>query len=331
MLDFNQSNVGYRTFFVPGLLGYGNDSLMGRLFPYFAGISNIETVSVGPVNTTATRARNLFTYIRHVYPEWSATNPINLVGHSMGCNTILAMVELDGVDPTSINGIVQISPCNLGVSSTFRFGRHTHLNYKCRIIVGILQIYEWIVPVWIRRTLLIDTMLSSELRMFDDRAALFILGDVGERHCRASTERVKRYLARHKIPLRTIVTCSSLQSVQGSFYISLVYGSQILLRLGRLFFGAGGKTDGEMGHSLMHENVLDHTLREGTHDGILLVTSQLGDCPFMPEVQMINAPHLHLSTAGLTWYFDLGTRASTHRTMQSVIEALNQVECDERD
>ena len=149
--DFESSGVRFRTFFVPGIGGFGKSSLLCRLIPYYDGLRNIDIVDVGPFSSNRDRAKRLYRHIINTHPTWSATNRINLVGHSMGCNTILEMLRLPGVDPGSINGVIYISPPGLGFGNTNKIGRGQRLRLLFRLVVLILITYEYLVPEWVRR------------------------------------------------------------------------------------------------------------------------------------------------------------------------------------
>jgi len=138
--------VGYWGF--PGFYGSGRDYLQKvRDCNIFGSCKNqVYYASVGPISSNWDRACELYAQIKGTrvdygykhsqtyghtrlgkdytgkgfYPAWSASNPIHLVGHSMGGNTI-RMLEylLQRGDSTEVSGTSGISP---GVSNLFKGG-----------------------------------------------------------------------------------------------------------------------------------------------------------------------------------------------------------------
>jgi alpha/beta superfamily hydrolase len=288
-LDFERSGITSPTFFVPGFAGLGNSSLLGRLrlFPTFQGFANIDIVDIGPFSPIRVRALHLLAYIRAKHPDWTIDCPINLVGYSLGCNTILALVKLleeehrtdssgNPFDPRVIGAIVQVSPCSSGLASTHQMGRFQRGNWKVRSFLAMLCTYELLVPLWVRKHILVHTMLPTNFYRFDGRIENTIAIDAGEVACVALSVEMNKKIEEWNIPFRTIVTTYSVADANGFYRIPLYYGLQVPLRLTALLLGISGATDREVGYSFMHENTTTYTLVSGHHDGVVLVQSQLG-------------------------------------------------------
>ena len=317
MVDFEETNVSCRTFFVPGAAGFGDTSCFGRLFPYYQGIFNIDTVDVGPLSSNLERARRLQAHIRHVYPEWSATNRIHLVGHSMGCNTILEMSGLPGVDPSSIAGLVFISPLVLGVGGTHAFGRGQRVRPLFRGIRLLLEICEYVVPLCVRRRLL-HTLLPPPKLWLEGRVENTIFPDLDERACDALYRRLLPVIVtKYKIPLKVIATTAT-RKIGSAYVLAAKFGAQPLMRLCAYFLG--GDTDHGVGYSLMREDVSDYTLRPGHHDGVIHLQTQLGCLPEFVDVETIDATHLSsIAYVPFGCYYN---RQSVQRTIRLLLTFL---------
>lgn len=284
-----------RTVYIPGALGIGTSSLLGRVFPYFRGLGTIEIVDVGPFTCVDRRAHRLLAYLRKPKvgaPLWSETNPINLVGHSLGCNTIFRLLQLleedPDADPTWISSIVHISPASSG-TVTHGFGRHGRYNRTMQMVVVILKFYEMVVPEWVRVNLLFNSLLPDD--GFDLRNSLvFDIDEVVSRTLSTSGFEIVR---RHEIPIHTIITRCTVKDVGGNYRIPYYYGLQPIARVTGWFFGFGGATDGEVGRSAVTESTVgEYRMQKGHHDGILTVDSQMvgiGDTPY----SVIEASHMY--------------------------------------
>jgi hypothetical protein len=137
IVDFKDNK---NTIFITGSLGWDQSILP---FSYYASYANNMVANIDKFSSLDERARNVYASIigydaknelkpetfpekyTPLYPGWSDDNPINLVGHSLGCNTIHKiilfihkglLVDNNGKKLTmkSINRIVMISPLNLG-------------------------------------------------------------------------------------------------------------------------------------------------------------------------------------------------------------------------
>ena len=321
--DFETSGVHSRTFFIPGVGGFGGSSLLGRLLSYFNGFRNIDIVDVEPLSSNIDRAKCLYEHIRHVYPTWSATNRINLVGHSMGCNTILEMLRLPGVDPRSINGMVYVSPPGLGFGNTNKIGKRQRLRPLFRFIVLVIMTYEYLVPEWVRRNILFHTMLPPGVCWYSGQVDTTLVPDLDELACTALYRRNLPYVLEHKIPLKLIKTSATVQVLDGTYMIPAKYGLQLLSRLAGLFLSVGMETDRQVGHSFMHEDVSAYTLVSGHHDGVLHVQSQ--HLPIQ-EFDSILTDATHLSSIRLMLSRFAFNRADTRSTTSLIVHFLIQFE-----
>lgn len=112
---------------VHGFMGWGRDEMLG--FKYWGGVNdlqkemnkeghNVMTAAVGPISSNWDRACELFAYIKGgrvdygeahahrngharygrtfpgLFPDWDQENVVNLVGHSMGGQTVRLLVHL---------------------------------------------------------------------------------------------------------------------------------------------------------------------------------------------------------------------------------------------
>lgn len=320
--DFDTFGVTNRTFFVPGLGGFGSGSAMYYLLPYFAGLTNIDVVDVGPFSTNTQRADVLEQQIRKAYPQWSSENPINLVGHSMGCNTILELVSRKNVDPASIRTIVNLSPCLMGLGTTCKLGRNARVVWWIRIVLTMMMVYEYIVPLCLRQTILWNTMLPGDLPWFDTAvAATTILCDIDEKRAEATCGRALQHIAKHKIRLHTIVAECTEPAIDGGYGIPWAFGSQYIIRLLHYVLGVGQTSDYETGYSLMSDDVSQYLLRPGNNDGVLLAHSQ-GTC-LDNVVNPIRIKATHLNTVFiLPETFVLSTSSSHTQTMVLILGLL---------
>jgi pimeloyl-ACP methyl ester carboxylesterase len=321
--DLETSGVRTRTFFVPGIGGLGGSSSFGRLMPYYEGFRNIDIVDVGPFSSNKDRAKRLYKHIRNVYPTWSATNRINLVGHSMGCNTILEMLSLPSVDPRSINGMVYISPPCLGFANTNQIGRGQRLRPLFRLFILVLTTYEYLVPEWVRSNILFHTMLPPEICWYSGQVDTSIVPDVDELACADLYRRQLPYVVEHKIPLKLITTAVTVKAPDGTYIIPAKYGLQLTSRLAGLFLGVGMKTDRQVGRSFMSEDVSAYTLVSGHHDGVLHLQSQL-----LPshKFENITTDATHLSTVSLLPSRLKFNSAATRSTTALIVHFLIQFE-----
>jgi hypothetical protein len=270
--SLSDHGVHKRTFFVPGVLGFGSSSLLSRLFPYFTGIRNIDVVDVGPFSRVDVRAERLFAHIRLKYPEWSDVHPVNLVGHSAGCNTILALALMDQVSPASLNSIVMISPVMGGMSFTYLVGRYGDIYWYWAWITNVLLVYEFLIPECVRRTLLFHTLLQTDLKWGTRSAEWSLLWDLEEAESRKLCITGVQYLQNHQIRWHSFISCITVEK-NGSFRIPMeVAGAST--RLLAYLFQVGSTTDYDQGYSLRSEDVKAYRQRIGHHDGIVLTGSQ---------------------------------------------------------
>jgi hypothetical protein len=321
--DFEKSGVHVRSFFVPGIGGFGGSSLLSRLMPYYGDLRNIETVDVGPFSSNRDRANRLYKHIINVYPTWSATNRINLVGHSMGCNTILEMISLPGVDPGSINGMVYISPPGLGFGNTNAFGRGQRLRPLFRLVVLLILTYEYLVPEWVRSNILLHTMLPHEVCWYSGQVDTSIVPDVDELACTDLYSRHLPYVVEHKIPLKLITTTATVKAPDGTYIIPSRYGLQLVSRLAGLFLDVGMKTDRQVGYSFMNEDVSAYTLVSGHHDGVVHLQSQL---LHTHKFENITTNATHLSSIRLMLSRFTFNRAATRSISALIVHFLIQFE-----
>jgi pimeloyl-ACP methyl ester carboxylesterase len=270
--SLSDHGVHKRTFFVPGVLGFGSSSLLSRLFPYFTGIRNIDVVDVGPVSSVDVRAERLFAHIRLTYPEWSDVHPVNLVGHSAGCNTILALALMDHVSPESINSIVFISPPMGGCACTHMVGRYGDFHWYWVWLLNAMLLYEFLIPECVRRTLLLHTLLPPNLKWGTRTAEWSVFWDMEESESRKIGIRGVRYLQKHKIRWHSFISSISVEK-EGSFRIPMEVAGP-LIRLISYLLQIGSTTDYDQGYSLISEDVSAYSQRIGHHDGILLTRSQ---------------------------------------------------------
>ena len=280
-IDFRTARIRDPTFFVPGAFGFGNSSILSRvMFPYFRGIDNIDVVDVGPLNSAHNRARVLHAHIKHVCPEWSDRMPINLVGHSLGCNTIMRLILMDEVSPASINAIVELSPVTMGVHCTHRFGRDGNLYwYWWPFFKLLLSVYEQLVPESIRRRVLLNTMLPTNFSVFDRRMDWSVAVDVDELVANDLSTRAYQYISHHAIRIETLYTSCTVISTgfngRSTYTIPWSRGPLLILRFLDLIMGIGRTTDYDEGFSFVTKDTSCYRVRNGHHDGILTVQSQL--------------------------------------------------------
>lgn len=269
------TGIHHRTFFVPGTFQFGSGSVLQRLLSSYPGLMNVDIVDIGPVTNVATRTDRLYTYIHDTYPEWSDTNPINLVGQSAGCNTILSLLLRHGVSPDSINAVVLLSPAAKGFGCTYALGRHGRFFWYWHLLIRLTLLYEYLVPACVRKTLLFDTQLPPSLGRNDDSVAWSVFRDMDELVATELCNKGRAYIQQHGIRCQTL--CSSvsvLSPTTGHYRIPPQIGPSVVIRLLSYIAGVGVTTDHQEGYSLLHDDVSTYTLRNGHHDGILLTQSQ---------------------------------------------------------
>lgn len=292
--DFATLGIRHRTFFVPGLGGYGSTSAFYHALPYFSGLKNIDVVDVGPFSTLAQRVDRLEKHIRRVYPEWSAENPINLVGHSFGCSTILHLVSRDRVDPASIRTIVNISPVLMGLGTSHVLGRYGRVNWWLLLIVTLLKVYESIVPLYIRQTLLYNSMMPDDLPWFDAAVAeKTIVAETDEKRTEATNDRCIQYITKHKIRMHTLAFTCTKKNEQGAYTIPWVFRSNYVIRFFNFVLRVGSTSDYEAGYALLSEDVSQCKLRRGDSDGVVLVQSQVTCGENIINPIMMSGSHLN--------------------------------------
>lgn len=290
-VDLFDSGIHISTVFVPGLFGIGSGSLAHCLFPYFSGVRNVDVVNVGPLSNIATRTDRLLAHLRGSYPEWSVTNPINLVGHSAGCNTILSLLMREDVPSGSINGVIFISPPWLGTQASHTFGRNGRFFWYFHWVVRALLVYERLVPEWVRRYVLFNTLLPPTLQWSDSTIGWSVLSDLDEVVATAASTKGLRYLSEQRIQYQTFQSSISVYSQQTNTYtIPREVGPIPLLRLVNYIMGTGqeSRTDKKQGYSARTDDVTDYVLESGHHDGVLLVASQTNH----GETRQMSVDHL---------------------------------------
>jgi pimeloyl-ACP methyl ester carboxylesterase len=284
--------------------------------PYFTGIKNIEVVDVGPITNVEVRAERLRAHIRAHYPDWSAAHPVNLVGHSFGCNTILALALMEEVEPSSLRSLVLISPASRGFSGTYGLGRRKCLRGYLQFIMGVLLVYEYIVPEWVRRTLLFHTQLPTTLSWRNlSSAEGTLLFDIDELVAGDLCCRGMRYVQTHRIACRTFVSSISEQDPEGRHVVPYRLGPAVVLRLAAYLFGVGTTTDYDQGYSFVSEDVSTYRLRNGPHDGVLLEASQTCTDAFRVRVD-------HLGPVLMLPLQSQETVHARRRLMQQVVDFL---------
>ena len=145
--------------FVPGLFGWGPAELGGLLYwgdalAQFEGVFNTHWAKCGPISSFHDRACELFAQIKGAQvhygekhskeaghdqtsrnysmgfvPDWSADNPVILIGHSAGAQTCLQLPQLVagnfwkcGSDARWIEAIVSIAGVMNGSTLTYLAG-----------------------------------------------------------------------------------------------------------------------------------------------------------------------------------------------------------------
>ena len=98
----------YPTFVIPGLFGYGADDTLSKIIPYMDLGPCVDTLQVGPVSSIGERMTRVQHSLRQRYPQLSPEHPIDLVGHSLGATTILALLAADPVIARSVRRVVLV-------------------------------------------------------------------------------------------------------------------------------------------------------------------------------------------------------------------------------
>lgn len=212
----------------------------------------------------------------HTFSRASASHPVNIVGHSIGCSTILALTLMDQVSPDCLNSIVLIAPTMNGFSNSYALGRNGRFYLWMQLLVGLLVLYEYIVPEWVRRNLLFHTLLPKSISTTTlSKVQGTILWEQDELSTRERCTRALEYIEGHRIPCRTFVTSISATDSNGHDYLPYhLVGPSLFLRLFGYLCDIGISTDFEQGHSLRREDVSDYRIWNGRHDGILLEATQ---------------------------------------------------------
>ena len=276
------AGVRDRTFFVPGLVGFGTSSLFNSVFPYFNGIVGADVVDVGPVSPVCTRADALYDHIVSAYPLWSAERPINLVGHSMGANTIYEMVARYQIPADHINRIVLVSPVSLGFSNTYVIGRNNRPRTWLRLVAFVLRMYEALVPAWVRTHLFLNTMLPPGVPWFGGDLGWSIVPDISESSCATVYRRFREHTKVGRWDIRTIaLVCSVERNKRHALPISP--NIPLATRLTSWVLGMGNGTDYDVGYTYDGSDVGRCVLRNGPHDGVVSLQSQLGLSPTVAE------------------------------------------------
>jgi hypothetical protein len=309
----SNSGLAHPTFFVPGAIGLGSSSLLSRLFPYFSDLRNANVVDVGPFNSLQNRAEALFAHILTVHPAWSDKHPVNLIGHQFGCSTISTLLLLERVPPASINAIVELSPASRGFACTHALGRCGKPSWFVSGCILGLMFYEYLVPEWVRRTLLIHTMLppNRSLRRLD----WSLVPDMDEITSTTLCHCARVYVEHHRIRVMSS-TSSQTRRYGTSYLLPWKSGPWLCTRFLGYVCEIGETTDYDKGYAACTEDVSRHVLRNGHHDGVLLVQSQL-NCSEAITDPTGDRP----SSSILSLPFATQTQTGTHRDLMGLILA----------
>ena len=183
------------TFVLPGLGGWG-DMTMGRPSYFELGERSTVLDTVGFARISV-QANNAVEQIRRQYPTLSPTNPIHLVGHSMGAQSIMEIVTIEGM-AGCIRSITLVSPCLKG------FHRQTTLvNPQTLQLRGLLS--RILTPLL---RLITGSSFEREATGFSGRYT--VMEDFGEPICTARTLHGLKIIARLGIPVLHLSTVRSM-------------------------------------------------------------------------------------------------------------------------
>ena len=250
----------YHTIVVPGLFGYGTDDPLSRFIPYMDLGPNVHTLQAGPFSSLDDRVTRIRHTLRKNYPQMSPENPVDLVGHSLGANTVLALLASDPSLALSVRRVILIG----GVLGGYhQYSKISQQGKATMLVWYTISIFTWIcdhvLPI-------IETFSGdASVRAFPATQGTLVC-DALPIVCQARC--LEGFRAAHAagVEIRILSTSTTID-VYGGYHLPVWNISNTLSVIFSYAMGTHRRTDHERG-------LTDDGFVRGPHDGVVLCSSQ---------------------------------------------------------